>query len=271
MKISLRIIIGLAIFLSALYFFWLSPGYEVPILTYHYFGNNGKIDGKDYPLLFVSPDNFEKQMRYLKEKGYRVVSLETLVDGIKEINKFPHNTVVITVDDGHKSFFTYAYPVLKKYGFPATVFLVSDIIGARQDYLDWDEIRQMFTDNISFGGHTRSHVYLPHIKNKDVLWKEIAGCKEVIEKALGKRIDYFSYPVGGFTKEARTLVEKAGYKGACSTNRSLSSTNVDVYTLRRVSVRNVNPYFSISNLFPPISFRAKLSGYYNSFREKKRK
>lgn len=268
-----KAIIGVLIFLSvsiaACYFFWLSPGYEVPILTYHYFGYDSIIEGKSVPLLFVAPDNFEKQMRYLKEKGCRVISLDMLAESIKKGRKFPPNTVVITVDDGHKSFFTYAYPILKKYGFPATIFLVSDSIGVNKDYLNWNEIKKMSKDNISFGGHTRNHIYLPLIEKKDVLWNEIAGCKEIIEKQMGRRIDYFSYPVGGFTEEVKMLVEKAGYKGACTTNRVPDGFNKDIYALGRISIRNSSPYFSFSNLYQPISFRAKLSGYYNFFRKRK--
>ncbi|MGA2775509.1 MAG: polysaccharide deacetylase family protein [Candidatus Omnitrophota bacterium] len=272
-KIMAKAIIGLLIFLTvstaAFYFFWLSPRYELPILTYHYFGYDSVIDGRDLPLLFVRPDNFEKQMRYLKDKGYRVISLEALVGGIKKGKGFPHNTVVITIDDGHKSIFTYAYPVLKKYGFPATVFLVSDRVGVRKDYLNWNEVKEMSKDNISFGAHTRNHVYLPLIEKKDILWNEIYGCKEIIEKQVGIRVDYFCYPTGGFTEEVKMLVEKAGYKGACTTNRGIDGTNADVYALNRVSIRESDPYFSFFNLNQPMGFKVKLSGYYNSFRKKK--
>ena len=272
-KIIAKAIIGSLIFLSisaaACYFFWLSSKYTVPILTYHYFGYESIIEGNNLPLLFVTPDNFEKQMRYLKEKGYQVISLDALVEGLKNGRKFPHNTVVITIDDGHKSIFTYAYPILKKYGFPATVFLISDYIGSKPYYLNWDEVKEMSKNNISFGGHTRNHVYLASIKNnKDALWYEIAGCKKVIEDHLGIPISYFCYPGGEFNEDIEMLVKKAGYKGACTTNRGFDILNRrHFYELDRISVRNVNPYFSFSNLYKPIRFRAKLLGYYNLFRK----
>jgi peptidoglycan/xylan/chitin deacetylase (PgdA/CDA1 family) len=272
-KTVARAIIGVLIFLAlsilTFYFYWLFPRYEVPVLTYHYISYESVIDGRNLPMLFVKPDNFEKQMRYLKVKGYQVISLNSLVEGIKKGNKFPHNTVVITIDDGHKSIFTYVYPVLKKYGFSATVFLASDSIGVRKDYLNWDEVRQMSKDNISFGAHTRNHVYLPLIEKKDVLWNEIYGSKEIIEKQSGARVDYFCYPIGGFTEEVKMLVGKAGYKGACTTNRGINGTNADIYALNRISIRDSDPYFSFSNLNQSVGFRVKLSGYYNSFRKKK--
>jgi len=270
-KITAVILIGLIISLLIFYTFWLSPRYTVPILTYHYFGYKSTIEWKRSPLLFVTPDNFEKQMCYLKEKNYQVISLDSLVGGLKKGRKFPHNTVVITIDDGHKSIFTYAYPVLKKYDFPATVFIISDFMGVEKNYLNWNEVEEMSKNNISFGGHTRNHVYLPSIKNKkDALWDEIAGCKKVIEDHLGIPAYYFCYPGGGFNKEIESVVKKAGYKGACATNRGYDILNKsDFYELDRVSVRNSDPYFSFTNLIKPIRFWAKLSGYYNLFRERK--
>lgn len=264
LKTSAKIIIGLfIIILAGFYFFWFYQRYTVAILTYHAF---------DYEKgqLSVSPQNFGKQMRYLNEKHYNVVSFDELIEGIKNKRKFPHNTVVITIDDGYENNFTYAYPILKKYGFPAIIFLITNNIGVNKHYLNWDQIKEMSKHNISFGGHTKNHPYLPSINKKDVLWDEIAGSKKAIEDHLGTRVDYFCYPYGGFTKQVETLVKKAGYKGACATNRGDDILNrYNVYEINRVSIRNSDPYFSFFNLFVPIRFRAKLSGYYNSFRKTK--
>jgi len=138
--------------------------------------------------------------------------------------------------------------------------------------LNWDEVKEMSKDNIFFGGHTRNHVYLPSIKNnKDALWDEIAGCKKAIEDHLGIPTDYFCYSGGGFNEGIESLVKKAGYKGACATNRGFDILDRwNFYELNRVSVRNSDPYFSFSNLYKPIRFWAKLSGYYNIFRKEKR-
>jgi peptidoglycan/xylan/chitin deacetylase (PgdA/CDA1 family) len=256
------ILLILVILAVAFYLFWLFPRYAVPILTYHDFGY-----GKG---ILVTPENFERQMHYLKTKGFNVISFGELAEGIKHGRKFAHNTVVITMDDGYKDNFTYAYPALKKNGFPAMIFLITNNIGTEATYLDWDQVREMSAHNISFGGHTKNHVYLPLIEKKEVLWEEIAGSKKAIEEHIGKPVDYFCYPLGGFTGEAEMLVKKAGYKGACTTNRGYDVLNRDnVYELNRISIRNSDPYFSFSNLLYPIRFRAKLSGYYNLFRRKR--
>jgi peptidoglycan/xylan/chitin deacetylase (PgdA/CDA1 family) len=249
---------------TGFYLFWVAPRCTVPVLTYHSIGD-------DKGLLSVSAENFERQMRYFKEANYRVITLDELVKGIESGGRFPRKTVVITFDDGFKDNFTYAYPVLRRYGFPATVFLVTDWIGADKEYLSWEEVVEMSKNNITFGGHTKSHAYLPAIVNKDILRKEIAGSKKVIEEHTGlSEPVYFCYPRGGFTEEVQMLVKEAGYDGACATNRGYDLLNrSDLYAINRVSIRDMNPYYSISNLFGAINFRVKVSGYYNIFRSKK--
>jgi len=201
-------------------------------------------------------------MDYLKNKGYEVISLDELVEGIKNNRKFKHKTVVITIDDGYQDNYIYAYPILEKYNFPTTIFIVANFVDKRGEFMKWDEIKIMLQNNISFGAHTKNQVYIPSIKDKDILWNETAGCKKLIEKKLGLPVDYFCYPTGGFTEEAKNIVKKAGYKGACTTNRGFAELNKDVYELKRIKVKN-------SDMNKPFGFRAKLSGYYNLFRAKK--
>jgi peptidoglycan/xylan/chitin deacetylase (PgdA/CDA1 family) len=137
--------------------------------------------------------------------------------------------------------------------------------------LNWEEVVEMSKNNISFGAHTKSHVYLPSITDKDVLWEEISGSKKTIETHIVSPSIYFCYPTGGFTEEVLMLVKKAGYKGACSTNRGSDLLNKsNVYELKRISIRNIDPDYSFSNISDPVSFRAKLTGYYNIFKKAKK-
>jgi peptidoglycan/xylan/chitin deacetylase (PgdA/CDA1 family) len=235
--------------------FWMYPRYTVPILTYHSINYNKG-------MLFVAPENFEKQMSYIKRENYKVISLDELVEGILNKKKFPHKTLVITFDDGYKDNFTYAYPTLNRYGFPATIFLTSNDIGMKKDFLNWAEVKEMSNNNIVFGGHTRSHIYLPFLSgNKDKLWDEIYGCKNDIERTAGIEVKYFCYPSGGFSDEIKEYVKRAGYKGAVVTNRGNSLRDIaDVYEINRVSIRNEGF----------VSFKVKASGYYNLFRNRKK-
>lgn len=259
MKIFRRlfnIIAVILIFAGIFYTFWLSPRYVVPILMYHRFGY-------EESTLFVTPENFERQMAYLKKKGYNVISLNELAEGIKKNRKFKHNTVVITIDDGYEDNYRYAYAVLRKYNFSAIIFIAANFIDNNKDFLTWGEARAMLKNNIAFGGHTKNHVYLPSLTNDRILWDEIAGAKEVIEENVNTKADYFCYPTGGFNKKVKEMVKKAGYKAACTTNRGFVDFNKDLYELKRIKVTN-------SDTNKPLSFRAKLSGYYNLFRSRKK-
>ena len=256
LKGVLIVIISIFIFFGAFYFFWISPRYVVPILMYHRFGY-------DKSTLFVTPDNFSRQMAYLDNKGYNVISLDDLVEGINNNRRFNRKTVVITIDDGYKDNYTYAYPTLKKYDFPVTIFIVANFIDNREDFMTWSEIKTMLESSISFGAHTKNNVYLPSVETEEVLWNETAGCKKLIEAKIGKGVDFFCYPTGGFTQKIKMMLKKAGYKGACTTNRGFTKLNKDVYELKRIKVTN-------SDMNRPFNFWAKLSGYYNLFRSKKR-
>jgi peptidoglycan/xylan/chitin deacetylase (PgdA/CDA1 family) len=248
------------ILLTVFYFAWLSPRYTMPILMYH---NIGYEKGS----FFVSPENFIKQMEYIKKNGYEVVTFDELVGSIKDKKSLKRNKVVITFDDGYQDNFKYAYPILKKTGFPATVFLITDFMGKKftgegKEFMNWDEVIAMSKNRISFGGHTKTHFYLGAILDEKSAFEEIMGSKKLIEKKIGASVDYFCYPSGGFCQRAKELVAQAGYKGACTTNRGFAHFNSDVYELKRIKVTN-------SDMTRPFSFWAKLSGYYNIFRKEK--
>jgi peptidoglycan/xylan/chitin deacetylase (PgdA/CDA1 family) len=207
----------------------------------------------------VSPQSFEKQMGYLKNNGYTVIPLNELIEGFRAGRKFAHKTVVITLDDGYADNYTNAFPVLKKYHFPATIFLISDYVRPGSVFLNWEQVKEMSRNGISFGSHTRRHAYLPNL-SKAQLIDEIAGSKRDIEKNLGISVDYLAYPCGGFSDQVKTMAAQAGYKAALATNRGQNRFNLDPYELHRVH---------INNLDNDVVLNGKLSGYYNLFRELK--
>ena len=259
MKKILLTLTAVIIFLVGIYFFWLAPKYTVPILTYHSI-NYG--EGSH----FVTPENFAKQMEYIKQKGYEVMSLDELVEGLQKRESFKRNKVVITFDDGYYDNFKYAYPVLKKFGFTAIIFLITNNIAVDdrdvERFLNWDEIRLMFENNISFGSHTKTHFYLGTADNEKVIRDEVQSSKKAIEQEIGMPVKYLCYPTGGFNERVKEIVRDAGYKGACTTNRGIARFNSDVYELKRVKVTN-------SDMVKPFSFWSKLSGHYNLFRNSK--
>lgn len=259
-KLFLLVSVITAVSLTGLHYFWLVPKYTVPILMYHEIGYEGGS-------FSVTPENFAKQMEYLKDGGYDVISLNQLVEGIKSGRVFKRNKVVITFDDGYENNFKYAYPVLKKMKFPATIFIISGFMDkapkeGEKEFLRWAEVKEMSENGISFGSHTASHIYLGDVTDENAAAGEIAGSKKMIEEKIGSNAGYFCYPSGGFNDMVKAMVKSAGYKGACTTNRGFVDFNRDVYELKRVKVTN-------SDLNRPVSFWIKLSGYYNILRKEK--
>ncbi len=256
MKISkkiLSILLIVALGATSFYFFYMLPRRTTPILMYHY------VNGDKSNTLNVSRENFSRQMKFLKDSSYSVISLDELVRRIKKGEGFIPKTVVITFDDGMEDNYLNAFPVLAKYDMPASMFLITGYIGTKEGYLKWDQVRLMMENGIDFGGHTRNDVYLPAVEETHRLWEEVAGCKKDIELETGRSVKYFCYPIGGFNEKVKLAVQKAGYEGACTTNRGFDRCNRDVYELNRVKVTN-------SDMTSPFHFRAKLSGFYNIFR-----
>jgi len=247
-------VIFCAIVVSCVYFFWLKYLYAVPILTYHHFGSEKNS-------LYVTPQNFARQLQFIEEKGYRVISLETLINGLAKGRKFFPGTVVITVDDGYKDNYLYAYPLLKQYHMPATIFVTSANLN-KEGFLSFQDLREMSAQGINFGCHTKNHSYLPGLSTKEARRSEIADCKRDIESAVKIPVRTFCYPTGGFTSEVKGLVQEAGYRGACTTNRGESVTHSDLFALKRVKVTNNDGKYLLS-------LWAKLSGYYNILRSLK--
>ncbi len=251
LKIAVLSSVAIVILIVGSFFFRAS--HVTPILMYHSISED-----KDNTLS-VSPLNFRRQIEYLNKEKYNVVSMEKLVESVKEGEKLPPKTVVITFDDGFENNFLWAFPLLSKYDMPATIFLITGHVGKDEGYLNWDQIRVMRKNGISFGGHTRNHVYLPSITDGNSMLTEIDGCAKDIMINTGARPELFCYPLGAFNDAVKDVVKRSGYKGACTTNRSSDRLNSDIFALNRIKVTN-------SDMTKPLHFRMKLSGYYNFFR-----
>lgn len=232
-----------------------SRHYVVPIMMYHHFGvvTRARPDT-------VSPQRFEWHMAYLKKHRFNVLPLSTVVHMIKEGKSLPRKSVVITFDDGYEDNYLYAFPVLRKYGFPATIFVITDVLNAK-GYLTTAQMKEMLANAIEIGSHTRRHAYLPGIIGEKLV-EEIKGSKEWLEHELGVPIISFAYPAGGFTEEAKQTVQEAGYESACTTNRGYDRFMRDTYELKRVRFSDQDDR--------SVYLWMKLSGFYNFFREAKK-
>ena len=246
------------IFLAVLFLIGFIRGqYVAPIIMYHSVNPDAVAENR----LAVPTEAFERQMRFLKEHHYNVLSLESLAGLIKEKKKIPRKSIAITFDDGYKDNYIYAFPILKKYNLPATMFIIVDEVGRPQaDRLSWDEIKTMQDSGIiTFGSHTLGHEHLPDIKSEQDLKKQIFDSMGILEEKLNKKITIFSYPNGGFNDRVRRIVIDAGYKLAVATNPGKKFANDDIFALKRLRISA-----NCNNLFV---FWVETSGYYNFMRE----
>lgn len=257
MKVLKRFILSfvlLALLAASLILYWISSHKTVPILMYHMITAQEKIDPNA-----VSPENFSKVMQFIKRHDYTVISLEDYIDRKKRGEEIPKKAVVITFDDGTVDNYINAYPILKKFNYPATIFMPYDYIG-QEGFLSVEQIKEMADSGlITFGSHTLTHAYLPEL-TKEKLKAEIFLSKHAIENKTELDIDSISYPAGGFTPEVKQMSAEAGYKAGLTTNRGYDRDNKDLFELKRISMRerDAQQY---------VFMWAKLSGYYNTLRK----
>jgi peptidoglycan/xylan/chitin deacetylase (PgdA/CDA1 family) len=227
---------------------------HLPILGYHRVG----VFQRDH-VPTVSPDAFERQLATLVRHRFRVLCLDEAVAALERGGPAPRRSVVLTFDDGYAEAHTVAWPMLRKFGFPAAVFVTPGEVGL-PGFATWDQILEMSRDAITIGSHTMHHSYLPLV-SEDRLPEELIHSKAVIEERLGRPIRYLSYPIGGYTPQAQAVAKQAGYRAAFTTNRGVSRA-VDRYALRRIKAteRDANPLLLL----------VKVSGYYDCFRDLKR-
>lgn len=232
----------------------------IPVLMYHKVSPDSFRNG---PGLRVTPYEFERQVKYLKESGYTAISLDEVINHREKGISLPNRPVVITFDDGYEDNYTYAFPVLKKYGYTATIFIVYNEVGGYNQWdikehntqpfklLTWEQIRTMQDYGICFESHTLSHPHLTSL-TADEARKEICESKIKLEQVLGKPVNYIAYPYGQHNDQICEITRKAGYKAAVSTITGTNQQNTDRYRLKRL---RVNGYLSFDN-FKTIMNRA---------------
>ncbi len=239
-------------------------GTRVPILMYHSISDN--LFGMSHPYYHINtpPRVFSEQMRWLRNHGFRCVSLEDAWNGL-ETNANLSKEVVITFDDGYRDFYTDAMDVIKQCDFTATIFLTTDRIknaparieGA--DYLTWKEVHELHRGGIRFGSHTVTHPDLRSL-GPDQIEYEVGYSKETIEQELGESTRFFSYP-HAFPEEDRTftrfledVLQNQGFEnGVCSS----------IGRAQRESNRFFLPRVPINRWDDPGLFRAKVMGGYD--------
>jgi len=266
-RLKLIILIFIAFIMTAVASFaiLLRMNYVVPVLMYH------RVLPEPDPKykLAVSVRSFERQMKFLHDRHYNVVSIGELADILKKKSPIPRDTVAITFDDGYIDNYLYAFPILKKYGLKATLFVIVNEVGrvnsiGIRDRVNWEEISEMQRSGlIEIGSHTLGSDPLDKIGSDEELRKQIFDSRKVLEHKLGTPINIFSYPEGRFNDKIKRLVMEAGYLAAVATNPGKGFSDDDIYAFKRIRISS-----SSNNI---LVFWFETSGYYNFMRERRHK
>lgn len=212
------------------------------VLMYHAFAEHEEPASR----YVVPARRFAAQLRWLKRLGFRPLTLEQYLVCLRERRLPPPRAVVITIDDGYADARTVALPILRRYGFPATVFVVTQAVGLTNQWstrrelagrrlLSWSEIRALADQNMAFGAHTRTHPLLPSLpvaRARD----EIAGSRADLEREIGGPVVAFAYPYGAYDPTVESVVRETGLYGACRADGGLSHPGMSPYAIRRVAV-----------------------------------
>lgn len=215
-------------------------GYQqVPILAYHRFvPGNGSCDR-----LAVSAQRFEKQLRYLKNNGFSTVSFSELADFLDGKRDIPRKSVVLSMDDGYRSNYDIAYPILKKFGFKATIFIYSDFVGSRSG-LKWPQMKEMVASGlIDIQPHSKSHANLTLRRKRENetaynarILKEVRHPARLIKNNLGLPVHTFAFPYGAENDLLISALKREGYRLGATVTRGGNPSFAPPFVLRRSQI-----------------------------------
>ena len=238
----------------------------IPILLYHNVGNDFL-----QPNMFVSVEQFESQMKYLKNHSYYTVFLDEVLEHIKGKNTLPDKTIAITFDDGYIDNFTHAFPIMKKYQIKATIFInTSKMVShgerkkeQRSKFISWDQALEMQESGlIDIQSHGHRHV--KHIGHIQEMNENLMKSKMLIEGVLKKPCSFISWPFGEFNLASLKQASNCGFLGAVTARDDVKLANGvgwNNMVLERFIVKfsdTIDDFHTKLNLFlnPALSLRA---------------
>lgn len=205
------------------------------VLIYHRFGED------KYPSTNIGVERFREQLEYLKTNDYKVISLEQLVHYLSEGTELPEKSVVITIDDGYRSVYDNAWPLLRTYGYPFTVFLYAKATENKHwNYLTWDQVKEMAAGGVDFQNHGFSHNHMafkPSGMNMNEYRAWIKADLEVSTGILSEKLEekpvFFAVPYGEYNKTLLNEIRSFGYKAILLQDPGSVSSHTDPFAIPR--------------------------------------
>jgi peptidoglycan/xylan/chitin deacetylase (PgdA/CDA1 family) len=241
-----------ALFVLIFMVMWLPSAYGgTPILLYHRFGPEVSDS------MTVTTPVFESHLKYLKDNGYTVIPLRQLVDYFLGKGLMPpHRSVVIVVDDGHKSVYTEMLPLVKKYRIPVTLFFYPSAISNASYAMTWEQIKELKkTGLFDFQSHTYWHPNFKKDKKKlspteyeKFVDMQLKKSKERLERELGNKVDMLAWPFGIHDEYLAAKAVHAGYIAAFTIERRPASTSDAIMALPRYLMTNADKGKAFENI-----------------------
>jgi peptidoglycan/xylan/chitin deacetylase (PgdA/CDA1 family) len=202
--------------------------------------------------LYVTEEEFSRQMNALKNAGYSAVTFAQLFSAFDGIESLPAKPFLVTFDDGYDGVYQFARPVLERLKMPYTVFLVTDLVGKTNEWdaskgfpslrlMDWNQIEEMDrAGDASFEPHTLTHARLSEVPAAEAK-RQVCQSRAAIEQRLGKRSHVFCYPYGAQSDSVVQITKDAGYDFAVTTDFGRVRRDEFGLKLPRVAVHHVPP------------------------------
>lgn len=203
---------------------------KIPVLMYHFVRTDPSKDD-----MIVQTKDFEAQMNYLKTNGFSTLSMDKLYSALTTGKNIPNKPVVITIDDGYTDTFTDAYPIIKKHGFNATVFMISNRLDVDPRYMKSENIKELEANGISIEDHTANHEKLTTL-TYDASVATLNKSKAKLEPLLNKKLLYFTYPFGSTNEASIKAVKDTGFKMAFTTKPGYANLGNGILTVNRFQI-----------------------------------
>jgi peptidoglycan/xylan/chitin deacetylase (PgdA/CDA1 family) len=218
---------------------------QVVVLCYHRF------EDKPKDSLAIKPSDFEAQMQVLKDNGISVISMPDFLAWRRGEKSIPPKSAIISIDDGYISGYSVGWPILKKFGYPFTMFIYTDYVkgGPKSggQSISWEQLAEMRDAGVDIQSHTVSHSSLNAKKGKTDeqyrawLKSEIAGSKEILERQLGIQVKAIAYPYGLHNEAVRETVKQAGYEAAFTVYGQRIGHSAEATLIGRYAIESNKP------------------------------
>lgn len=197
------------------------------ILMYHRF------DEQSFPSTNTGIEQFKQQLAYLHEHQFHVLPVSNIINAIKNNKALPEKTIGITIDDAYLSVYTKAWPLLKAYHYPFTIFIATHAIDQRyKTMMTWPQLRELSQQGAELGNHTAQHSSLNHLSKKEII-ADIRLAQQRILKETGINASLFAYPYGEFNHASQSAIKAFHFQASFTQTSGPVNPKSDFFALSR--------------------------------------